>query len=176
VVLRDTLEMEARPQAVFDIFDGMDQARCLSWHRDPKRFVWTRRQGSQASNRFYFEDAIAGTLPKKHVVLTSTDGGRHIESAPTFWLMRLLLSRRVFGLEVAAGCRHRQRPKPARADRRAQVFDRCGETVEPWPLRRTDVADEPIPQPIRGQQQSDLRENPIVVASAGPSGPLEGLD
>ena len=176
MVLRDTLEMEARPEAVFDFLDGMDQARCLSWHRDHKRFVWTRRQGSQASNRFYFEDAIAGTLPKKHVVLTSTDGGRHIESAPTFWLMRLLLSRRVFGLEAAAGCRHRQRPKPARADRRAQVFDRCGETVEPWPLRRTDVADEPIPQPIRGQQQSDLRENPIVVASAGPSGPLEGLD
>ena len=99
--------MEARPEAVFDLFDGMDQARYLSWHPDHKRFVWTRSQGLQVSNRFYFEEAIAGTLLKKHVVLTSIDGGRHIEFAPTFWLMRPLLPRRVFRLEAAAGRHHR---------------------------------------------------------------------
>ena len=50
---------------------------------------------------------IAGKLLKKQVVLTRIDEGRHIEFAPTFWLMRLLLPRMVFRLGLVAGQHYR---------------------------------------------------------------------
>lgn len=103
----DTIDIQARPADVFAFLDGMDLARYLAWHPDHKLFAWTRARGLKLGHRFYFEEVIAGKLLKKQVVLTRIDGGRHIEFAPTFWLMRLLLPRMVFRLELVAGQHYR---------------------------------------------------------------------
>ena len=107
MVLRDSIDVDAGAAAVFAFFDGMDQARYLAWHPDHKLFRWTRGQGLAIGHQFHFEEVIAGKLLKKNVVLTRIDEGRHIEFAPTFWLLRLFLPRLVFRLEALGGGRHR---------------------------------------------------------------------
>lgn len=107
MILRDAIEFEAAPGAVFDFFDGMDQDRYLGWHPDHKLFRWVRGRGLKVGNAFYFEEVIAGKLLKKEVVFTRIDQGSHIEFAPTFWLMRLFLPRLVFRLEPVGAGRYR---------------------------------------------------------------------
>lgn len=101
MVLRDTVEVRASPSDVFAFFDDMDKARYLGWHPDHKVFRWTNGKGLKVGNECYFEEIIAGKLLKKNVVFTRIEGA-HIEFAPTFWLMRLLLPRLVFRLEQIA--------------------------------------------------------------------------
>ena len=98
MVLRDTTEVQASPSAVFQFFEDMDE-HYLQWHPDHKVFRWTQGKGLSLVNSFYFEEVIAGKLLKKSVVFTRIEPGRHIEFAPTFWLMRLFLPRLVFRLE-----------------------------------------------------------------------------
>ncbi len=107
MILRDSIDIEATPDAVFAFFDGMDQDRYLGWHPDHKVFRWVRGRGLKVGNAFYFEEVIAGKLLKKEVVFTRIDGGAHIEFAPTFWLMRLFLPRLVFRLEALGTGRYR---------------------------------------------------------------------
>lgn len=106
-MLRDSIVVHARPDAVFAFFDGMHQERYLAWHPDHRLFRWTRGQGLAIGNRFYFEEVIAGKRLKKNVVFTRIDAGRHIEFAPTFWLLRLFLPRLVFRLEALEGSGYR---------------------------------------------------------------------
>ncbi|HEX5613411.1 MAG TPA: hypothetical protein VFX67_12205 [Burkholderiales bacterium] len=107
MVLRDSIEIRASPAEVFAFFETMDHERYLSWHPDHKVFRWIRGRGVAPGNEFYFEEVIAGKLLRKHVVFTRIEPGRHIEFAPTFWLMRLFLPRMVFRLEPLAERRYR---------------------------------------------------------------------
>lgn len=107
MILRDSIEIEASPDAVLAYFDGMDQDRYLDWHPDHKVFRWVRGRGLKVGNAFYFEEVIAGKLLKKEVVFTRIDEDGHIEFAPTFWLMRLFLPRLTFRLEALGTRRYR---------------------------------------------------------------------
>jgi hypothetical protein len=101
MILRDSIEVRAAASTFFDFFDGMSQQRYLAWHPDHKVFRWARGQGVRLGHRFYFQEVIAGKLLKKSVEFTRIDPARHIEFAPTFWLMRLFLPRLVFRTEPA---------------------------------------------------------------------------
>jgi len=98
MILRDTIVINAKPEAVFRFFDEME-ANYLAWHPDHVLFRWVSGQGVAEGNVFHFEEYIAGKLLKKHVVFTRVVAGQHIEFAPTFWLMRLFLPRMLFRLE-----------------------------------------------------------------------------
>ena len=100
MVLRDAIEVRAPLTTLFEFFEGMSQERYLGWHPDHKAFRWTVGQGVRPGHRFYFEEVIAGKLLKKSVEFTVVEQDRHIEFAPTFWLMRLFLPRLVFRAEV----------------------------------------------------------------------------
>lgn len=107
MVLRDAIDVHAPPVRLFEFFDGMSQARYVAWHPDHKVFRWTQGQGLAAGNRFHFEEVIAGKLLRKTVELTRVEPGSHIEFAPVFWPMRLLLPRLVFRAEPVAPDRFR---------------------------------------------------------------------
>lgn len=102
MVLRDSIDVQAPLASLFEFFDGMSQERYLDWHPDHKVFRWTRGQGVKVGNRFYFEEVIAGKLLRKSVEFTRVEPGSHLEFAPTFWLLRLVLPRMVFRAEVTA--------------------------------------------------------------------------
>lgn len=102
MILRDAIDFPGGPSEFLGFFDGMDNTRYLSWHPDHKLFRWTKGQGLRVGNEFYFEEVIAGKLLKKNVVLTRVEDSGHIEFAPTFWLMRLLLPRMIFRLEPSS--------------------------------------------------------------------------
>jgi len=99
VILRDTTDVQASPEAVFEFFEEMER-HYLRWHPDHKLFRWVRGRGLEEGNVFYFEEVIAGKLLKKEVVFTRIVRHRHIEFAPTFWLLRLFLPRLVFSVET----------------------------------------------------------------------------
>jgi hypothetical protein len=102
MLLNDSIEVTASPTTFHEFFDGMDQERYWSWHPDHRLFRWTKGRGALLGNRFYFEEVIAGKVLRKTVVITVVQPGRHIEFAPTFWLMRLFLPRLVFRIESSA--------------------------------------------------------------------------
>ena len=100
MILRDSVEVEAAPATFFEFFDGMSNERYLRWHPDHKLFRWTEGRGARPGNRFYFEEVIAGKLLKKSAAFTRIEQDRHIEFAPTSWLMRSFLPRLVFRVEA----------------------------------------------------------------------------
>lgn len=102
MILRDAIEVNASPRAIFDFFERID-AHYLAWHPDHKLFRWVEGRGLRVGSRFHFEEVIAGKLLKKTVVFTRVDPGRHIEFEPTFWLMRALLPRILFRLTPLPG-------------------------------------------------------------------------
>jgi hypothetical protein len=105
VVLRDSITVDAQPHNVFQLFNEMETLY-VSWHPDHVRFRWVSGRGVKEGNTFYFEEYIAGKLLRKTVVFTRVIPNRHIEFAPTFWLMRLFLPRMVFLIEPTDhGCR-----------------------------------------------------------------------
>jgi hypothetical protein len=95
LVLRNTIDIEAPPLAVFAFFEDIER-HYLYWHPDHKLFRWTKGRGLALGNEFHFEEVIHGKLLKKTVALTRIEPGRHIEFAPTLWLMRMLLPRMLF--------------------------------------------------------------------------------
>lgn len=102
MILRDSIKVDAPLARLFEFFDGMSNERYLRWHPDHKLFRWTEGRGIKVDNHSYFEEVIAGKLLRKSVKFTRIEQDRHIEFAPTFWLMRLFLPRLVFRAEVAA--------------------------------------------------------------------------
>lgn len=98
MILSDSTYIEAPPQAIFSFFEEMER-HYLHWHPDHVLFRWEEGRGLREGNVFYFEEYIAGKLLKKRVAFTRVEPARHIEFAPTFWLMRLFLPRMVFRLE-----------------------------------------------------------------------------
>jgi hypothetical protein len=107
VILRDAIDVQAPTRRFFEFFDGMSQERYLAWHPDHRLFRWTQGEGVKPGNRFHFEEVIAGKLLRKTVEFTRVVPDRHIEFAPTFWLMRLFLPRLVFRIEEAGAGRFR---------------------------------------------------------------------
>lgn len=101
MVLRESIEVRAPLSTLFDFFEGMNNARYLSWHPDHKLFRWTEGRGVKLGHRFHFEEVIAGKLLRKSVEFVRIEPHGHIEFAPTFWLMRLFLPRLVFRAELA---------------------------------------------------------------------------
>ena len=105
MILSDSISIQARPEAIFGVFEEME-LYYRQWHPDHVLFRWVSGRGVRKGHVFYFEEYIAGTLLKKTVVFTHVVPNRHIEFAPTFWLMRLFLPRMVFRIEPDAdGCR-----------------------------------------------------------------------
>jgi len=105
VILKDSIKVQANPQAIFRFFEEME-SNYLHWHPDHVLFRWNSGRGVKAGNVFYFEEYIAGKLLKKMVVFTRVIPDQHIEFAPTFWLMRLFLPRMLFRVEPEPdGCR-----------------------------------------------------------------------
>ncbi len=102
MILRDSIEVQAPLAMLFEFFEGMSNERYLGWHPDHKHFRWTEGQGVKLGNRFYFEEVIADKLLKKSVEFTRIEQDRHIEFAPTFWLMRLFLPRLIFRAEATS--------------------------------------------------------------------------
>lgn len=98
MILHDSILIHAPAQAVFRFFEEME-ANYLGWHPDHVLFRWERGRGLKEGNIFYFEEWIAGKLLRKRVIFTRITPERHIEFAPTFWLMRLFLPRMIFRVE-----------------------------------------------------------------------------
>lgn len=101
LVLRDTIDVHASPLAIFAFFEDIER-HYLHWHPDHKLFRWTQGRGLALGHEFHFEEIIYGKLLKKTGVLTRIEPGRHIEFAPTFWLMRLFLPRMLFHIHPLA--------------------------------------------------------------------------
>jgi hypothetical protein len=106
MVIRDSIEVNATPEAIFRFFEEMD-ARYLRWHPDHRLFRWVRGQRLEEGNVFYFEEQIAGKLLKKQVVLTRVVPNECISFSPTFWVMRVFLPRMTFRIEPQASRRCR---------------------------------------------------------------------
>ena len=105
MILSDSTRIDAPPEAVFAFFDEIE-AHYLDWHPDHVLFRWIYGRGVKEGHVFYFEEYIAGKLLKKKVIFTTVVPNRHIEFAPTFWLIKLFLPRMVFRIEADAdGCR-----------------------------------------------------------------------
>jgi hypothetical protein len=105
VILEDSIMIMARPEAVFRFFDEIE-THYLAWHPDHVLFRWERGRGVTLGNVFYFEERIAGKLLKKRVTFTHVVPNKHMEFAPTFWLMRLFLPRMLFRVvPEQGGCR-----------------------------------------------------------------------
>jgi uncharacterized protein YndB with AHSA1/START domain len=105
MILHDTTLIDAPPEAIFRFFEDMED-HYLQWHPDHVLYRWVSGRGVSEGNIFYFEEYIAGKLLKKRVVFTRVIPNRHIEFAPTFWIMRLFLPRMLFRIEPEpAGCR-----------------------------------------------------------------------
>ncbi|MFV8834343.1 SRPBCC family protein [Aquisalimonas sp.] len=102
MILRDSVKIEAAPEAVFGFFEDME-SNYLEWHPDHVVFQWVSGRGLQEGNVFYFEEYIRGKLFKKRVEFTRVTPGRYIEFAPTFWLMRFFLPRMLFRMEPQPG-------------------------------------------------------------------------
>lgn len=100
VILRDAIDIRAEPRAIFRFFEDIE-FHYRQWHPDHVLFRWISRPGLEEGAVFYFEEYIAGKLLRKRVVFTRVIPGRHLEFAPTFWLMRLFLPRIVFRVEDA---------------------------------------------------------------------------
>lgn len=98
VILRETTEITATPQVIFQFFEEME-LHYLRWHPDHKLFRWVSGRSLAIGNVFHFEEVIAGRLLKKTVVLTRVEAPSHLEFAPTSWLMRLFLPRLLFRIE-----------------------------------------------------------------------------
>lgn len=105
MILKDEIDIQAPPEAIFGFFEEMDR-HYLQWHHDHVLFRWVSGRGVKEGNVFYFEEYIAGKLLKKRVVFTQILPNRHIEFAPTFWLWKLFLPRMLFRIEPKqSGCR-----------------------------------------------------------------------
>jgi hypothetical protein len=102
VILEDSIQIMARPEAIFRFFEEME-SHYLAWHPDHVLFRWERGRGLMLGNVFYFEERIAGKLLKKRVAFTQVVPNAHIEFAPTFWLMRLFLPRMLFRVAPEQG-------------------------------------------------------------------------
>jgi hypothetical protein len=100
VTLCDTTEIACTPEAIFQFFEDME-FHYLQWHPDHRLFRWVTGRSVAVGNVFYFEEVIAGKRLKKNVVFIRVDAYSHIEFAPTFWLMRLILPRMLFRIEAA---------------------------------------------------------------------------
>ena len=104
MILRDSVTIQAAPDAIFRFFEEMEE-HYYQWHPDHVLFQWVSGRGVKEGNVFYFEEYIRGKLLKKRVVFTRVIPNRHIEFAPTFWLMRLFLPRMLFRIErESEGC------------------------------------------------------------------------
>jgi hypothetical protein len=105
MILKDSIHIGARPDAIFRFFEEMER-HYRQWHPDHVLYRRVAGRGVNEGNIFYFEEYIAGKLLKKQVVFTRVIPDQHIEFAPTFWLMRLFLPRMLFRIEPEAdGCR-----------------------------------------------------------------------
>jgi len=155
MILRESIDVHAPVVTLFEFFEGMSNERYLGWHPDHKVFRWTQGQGLKVGNRFYFEEVIAGKLLKKSVEFTRIEQDWHIEFAPTFWLMRLLLPRLVFRAEVVrpgvfrfvAEIFLRVGPLGARLNRRE--FDAVREHMRLEGINFKRFAEHPVPAGLR---------------------------
>lgn len=105
MLLKDSIEIKASPEAIFRFFEEME-SNYLQWHPDHVVYRWISGRGVKEGDVFYFEEYIAGKLLKKRVAFTRVIPNQHIEFAPTFWLMKLFLPRMLFRIQqVSDGCR-----------------------------------------------------------------------
>lgn len=105
MMLVDSITLRASPEAVFRFFDEME-THYLAWHPDHLLFRWEHGRGVALGNIFSFAERIGGKHLAKRVVFTRVIPNRHLEFAPTFWLMRLFLPRMVFRVAPeSGGCR-----------------------------------------------------------------------
>lgn len=124
MILEDVTRIRTTPGQVFGFFEEIERLY-RAWHPDHVLFRWEEGRGVRMGVVFYFEEYIAGKLLKKRVRFTRIVPGRHMEFAPTWWLMRLFLPRISFHVEPdGAGCVVTQRihvrtgPIGARLNRR----------------------------------------------------------
>lgn len=105
MILEDSIVIQAGPEAVFQFFVDIEN-HYLAWHPDHVLFRWEDGRGGQLGSIFYFEEHIGGRLLKKRCVYTRIVPNEHLEFAPTFWLMRLILPRMLFRMVPEnGGCR-----------------------------------------------------------------------
>lgn len=124
MILEERTHVDARPEAVFQFFEDMEQWY-EHWHPDHRTFRWLSDEGLQPDAEAYFEERIAGKGQRKTVRFTAVEPDRYIEFRPTGWLTRLLLPHISFTIEPDSnGCQVIQRlrvrtgPIGARLNRR----------------------------------------------------------
>ena len=98
MILEESVEIRTAPDRIFGFFEHMDE-NYRSWHPDHVLFKWVDGRSLNEGTVFYFEEYIAGKLLKKRVRFTKIEADKHIEFAPTFWLLRLFLPRFVFHVD-----------------------------------------------------------------------------
>ena len=95
IALKESIEIRAAPQKVFDWFRHLDK-NYVSWHRDHVK--WTFEGGLREGERCEYEEVLHGDLHRVNAVLTRVVDDRMIEFRNTF-PMSFLCPRGSFAFE-----------------------------------------------------------------------------
>lgn len=81
IALKESIEIRATPQKVFDWFRHLDK-NYVSWHRD--HINWTFEGGLKEGSRCHYEEMLHGNLHTVSAILTRVSDNRLIEFRNTF--------------------------------------------------------------------------------------------
>ena len=91
----DRTFVAAPPERGFAFFQDME-ANYTRWHPDHIAFEWRKGRGLAVGNVFWFDERVGGKRMARQVRLIEVVPDRLLAFQPTFWLMRLFLTRLSF--------------------------------------------------------------------------------
>lgn len=104
IVLKDTIEINAPPEKIFEFFLNIDKERYILWHpSDHVEFHFEKGNRIEEGAIAYFEEYIHGELHKMKVVYTNIIPNRLIEFKLTNRFWRIFLTKSTFLIEPKNG-------------------------------------------------------------------------
>ena len=107
IVIEDSIEIDAPPEAVFNFLLGLtDDTSYKAWHpEDHISLKWIKGKPWAVGSIVHAREYIHGVVHKLKFVVTRMTPNRFVEYSPTFWLMRVFIPKNQFIIEPAAkGC------------------------------------------------------------------------
>lgn len=107
IVLKDSIEIKARPEAVFSFLTGItDDKSYQNWHpQDHVAFCWTRGEPWKEGSVLRAKEYLKGELHTLTFRVTKVIPNRIIEYVPSFWLLRIYYPKNTFIIEPTQdGC------------------------------------------------------------------------
>ncbi|MCC7573822.1 MAG: SRPBCC domain-containing protein [Candidatus Methanofastidiosum sp.] len=104
IVLKDTIQINAPPEKVFEFFLNMDKERYILWHpQDHVEFHFEKGNRIEEGAIAYFEEYIHGELHKMKIVYKNIIQNRQIEFMLTNLFWRIFLTKSKFLIELKNG-------------------------------------------------------------------------